>query len=70
MDTSARLHMLIFYLLCLFSPNMEGLGHFRLSDIKMDSIAEVLLMYMIQIVQTLDTQVHNESSNRLGIIHR
>ena len=47
--TSARLYMLIFYLLCLFSPNMEGLGHFRLSnssmgkqvtisDIKMDSI--------------------------------
>ena len=48
--TSARLHVLIFYLSCLFSPNMEGLGHFRLSDnsmgnqatisdIKMESIA-------------------------------
>ena len=48
---SARLHMLIFYLSCLFSPNMEGLGHFRLSDnsmgnqetirdIKMDLIDE------------------------------
>ena len=47
---SARLYVLIFYLSCLFSPNMEGLGHFRLSDssmgnqatisdIKMDSIA-------------------------------
>ena len=24
--------MLIFYLSCLFLPNMEGLGHFRLSD--------------------------------------
>ena len=40
-DASARLHVLIFYLSCLFSPNMEGLGHFRLSDNSMGNQATI-----------------------------
>ena len=31
-STSARLHVLIFCLSCLFLSNMEGVGHFRLSN--------------------------------------
>jgi hypothetical protein len=40
-SASARLHVLIFYLSCLFSPNMEGLGHYRLSDNSMGNQATI-----------------------------